>query len=110
MPFADSLTNLSSVIDQAKALGLIIRLSDPQDLTVISGQAEAKEQLASIVRLATGMGLRVKWLNEGTLVAIGVPTKKPQHNGKEVRQENPQGSEPVLRGSRPEGRQDHRTN
>ena len=82
--------HLATTVDQAKACGLVIRLNAPGDLVVIGCSAETKEQLASVVALATSHGLRSKWCNEGTLVTIGVPTQKPgRGNGKEGSQENP---------------------
>lgn len=102
MPAADLTPHLGTIIEEAKELGLSIRLSDPNDLTVISGTAEQKAQLGTIVKLATALGLRVKWLNEGSLVAIGLPKK---HNGKEVIQQTPESRPAVLCSSGPERRQ-----
>ena len=83
--------HLSTITDQAKSLGLCVRLAAPGDLSVIACEPTTKEHLGRIVTLATQLGLRVKWLNEGTLVAIGIPTKKPPvQNGQEVSQENPE--------------------
>lgn len=99
---ADLTQHLGTIIEQAKELGLSIRLADPNDLTVINGTAEQKAQLGTIVKLAPALGLRVKWLNEGTLVAIGLPKK---NNGKEVIQQTPEGRSTVLCISGQEGRQ-----
>lgn len=107
MPADDLTLHLGTIIDQAKELGLAIRLAVPNDLAVIGGKPAQKAQLGTIVKLATALGLRVKWLNEGTLVAIGLPK---HHNGKEVSKQTPESRPAVLCISGPEGRQGDGTN
>lgn len=86
--------------------GLERPLYEAGNLVVIRCTPEAKTALADIVTLATGYALRVKWLNEGTLVSIGLPTQKTKaHNGKEVVQQNTEVGEEVLCSSGEEGRQ-----
>lgn len=86
--------HLTNIIDRARESGLNIRLNSPGDLVVIGCGATTKQQLATVVALATSLGLRAKWCNEGTLVTIGVPTQKPvKADAKEGSQETTQSSQ-----------------
>jgi len=60
--------------------GIEVPLGD-EGLFVVRCTAESKAALASVVTEAAALKLRAKWLNDGTLVAIGVPTKKPPQKG-----------------------------
>lgn len=86
--------------------GLERPLYEEGNLVVIRCTPEAKTALADIVTLATGHALRVKWLNQGTLVSIGLPTQKlKSHHGKEGIQQPAEVGPQVLCGSGEEGRQ-----
>jgi hypothetical protein len=81
--------SLLQVISAAEQQQLVIRHNAPGDLVVIGCELATKPQLADVVALATRLHLRVKWCNEGTLVAIGIPTQK---HGKKVSQQTIEGS------------------
>ena len=102
--------HLLSVIDNAREQQLDIRHNAPGDLVVIGCELATKPQLADVVALATRLHLRVKWCNEGTLVAIGIPTQKSGTNGKKVRQETTESSPRVLLSGREKGRTDEGSN
>jgi hypothetical protein len=81
--------SLIEVIENAKKHQLDIRHHAPGDLVVIGCQPQTKQQLGDVVALATRLNLRAKWCNDGTLVAIGIPTQK---NGKKGNQQTSEGS------------------
>jgi hypothetical protein len=83
---------LLEVLASAQHAGLVIALHRPDDLIIVRCQPETRPQLAALVELATPLGLRVKWCNDGTLVAIGIPTSKLRSHGKKGRQETPEDS------------------
>lgn len=80
---------LLQVIEEAQGHQLEIRHHAPGDLVVIGCQPQTKPQLGNVVALAMRLHLRVKWCNDGTLVAIGIPTQK---HGKKGNQQTSEGS------------------
>lgn len=101
--------HLLIIIDTARAQQLEIRHHAPGDLVVIGCDQVTKPRLSDLVALAGRLQLRVKWCNEGTLVAIGIPTQKPGTHGKKGSQETTESSPGLLRSSGEEGRSDEGT-
>ncbi len=102
--------HLLIIIDTARDQQLAIRHQAPGDLVVIGCDQATKPRLADLVALAGRLHLRVKWCNDGTLVAIGIPTQKSGINGKKGSQETTEGSPRILCSSGTEGRRDEGTN
>jgi hypothetical protein len=67
--------NLEAIRQQALSAGLTVPLHSPGDSLVVRASAEAKAELATLIKSATKLKLRNKWLNDGTLVCIAIPTR-----------------------------------
>ena len=102
--------HLLIIIETACDQQLAIRHQAPGDLAVIGCDQATKPRLADLVALAGRLHLRVKWCNEGTLVAIGIPTQKPGSNhGKKGSQETTEGGPGLLCSGGAEGRLEERS-
>lgn len=72
--------NLETICQQAISAGLTLPLHSPADLIVVRATSESKEALATVIKAAKKLKLRNKWLNEGTLVCIAIPTRQLVHS------------------------------
>ncbi len=70
-------TTLAAVSDRAAELQLTIRHPSNGDLVVIGCAPSAKAALTTLIKFASDLALNVKWMNDGTLVCLGLPTQKP---------------------------------
>lgn len=66
-------TLLADLITAAREASLEVPLHEDGNLSVIRCTNATRNALTRIVDQATKAKLRVKWLNDSTLVAIGLP-------------------------------------
>lgn len=66
-------TSLADIITAARKSSLEVPLHEADNLSVIRCTDPTRDALTRIVEQATTAKLRVKWLNDSTLVAIGLP-------------------------------------